>query len=466
MNRKLKADSRLYFVAGTLGVILGATQAIRGGAIALILFGLMAAGLLFAQIIRRPRIGLYLAVFFFMFDSRSLPLSGPFNFSPSNLLLIFTLAALLLRWLHRHSRGMNVSPAHIDKASLFLGSGLILAAVLSLFVAIYPEIALRLIITLTGNLIVLFAVQALVTSTVEMERLVKVYIAGATVCALLGIIQALAAKFAGVEFGRVMWALGGGPGNPVTILSIPRVTSTWLDPNIYGLFLVPAVSFIWGVSLKGWARFLIVVILLAGLAVSFSRTAWISTATAVTATLTLYWLTSRISKLSSTPVIGLRALFLSLIGLALAVAVPWRHIWDMLASLNPAAVEGRIDMSRIGLKYFYDSPVLGMGPGNFLPVSMAFTHNSYLSILIEYGLIGGLAWFCLLALTGWRGIKVLVRCRRPDVSRLTMVSLGAFVGLLIGGLSVEIQNNKLVWVVLGIITVLFREFVSRSREEI
>jgi O-antigen ligase len=373
---------------------------------------------------------------------------------------------LLLRWLHPYTTAINVPPAHIDKTSLFLGSGLILAAVLSLFVAIYPEITMRLIITLIGNLLVLFAVQALVTKRMEIERLLKVYIAGATVCALLGITQALVAKFVGFEFGRVMWALGGGPGNPVTILSIPRVTSTWLDPNIYGLFLVPAVSFIWGVSLKGWARFLILVILIAGLAVSFSRTAWLSTVTAVTATLTLYWLAPRLGKLPSTPVTGLRASFLFLIGLALAAAVPWRHIWDILVLLNPAAVEGRIDMSRIGLRYFYHSPILGMGPGNFLPVSMAFTHNSYLSILIEYGLIGGLAWFSLLALTGWRGIKVLVRCRRPALSRLTMVSLGAFAGLLVGGLSVEIQNDKFVWVVLGIITVLFREFVSRSGEEI
>lgn len=215
-----------------------------------------------------------------MFDSQSLPVPGPITLSPSNLLLVLTLAAISLRGLFARDGHRDLALAQIDKPSLLAGGGLLVAAFFTLFVAQFPDIVLRIMVTLVGGLLVLLLTQALVTRTAELEALLKVYTWGATICAAFGIIQGLLARFAGVQYGRLMWALGGGPA-PIIGLDIPRVAATWNDPNSFGVFLAPAVALALGLPIRGRVKGLLTGGLLSGIALSYSRTAWISTAVAI-----------------------------------------------------------------------------------------------------------------------------------------------------------------------------------------
>jgi len=401
-------------------------------------------------IIKKPQAGLYLVVVSFMFDSRNIP--GPINISVSNVLLILTLIGVILAW-HLSSRRSQIRLSKKpDKSSLLLGGGLLLGAVFSLLVAAYPDIVLRSIVTVIGGLILLLVTQILTTRDIDIERLLKIYTFGAVICALFGVIQSFLARFVDLQYGEIMWALGG-PHN-LRLLRFPRVTSTWLDPNIFGLFLIPAVIFSLIIPSKYWVKALLSAVLLGGIAVSYSRTAWISAAFSVVVSIGFYWLSRSYRKSGHPSTIGFRVWILLLIGLILVLSLPLEKFWDELININPDSYEGRLEMTHAGLKVYLESPIWGVGPGNLMKTKGAFTHNSYLGVLIEYGLIGGLAWFSLLFLTLWRGVKNIFRYTTPRLRKLSISLLSAFAGLLVGGLSIEIQNAKFLWFIIAIITIL------------
>lgn len=423
----------------------------------ILLVVLLVVGFIFAYIARRPHIGLYLAVASFMLDSRGIPIPAPITLSLSNIFLIFTLMAVLLRWSHYRNR-------NVDKVSFLLGSGLLVAAFPSLFVAQFPGTVLRLMVTIIGGLIVLFLTQVLTTCSSDLARLVKVYIVGAVICALLGVIQALLVRFAGVHYGRVLWYLAGSGTGPIE-LSWPRVASTWLNPDSFGVFLVPAVPLVWGVFTRGWKRYLLVAILLSGMALSYVRSAWIATAVAVSVTIGVRWLSRKWDKRAGAPAMVIWLYLLLFIVVILIFAAVRMRIWDRLLSMNTEAFEKRIQMSLVGWRYFLASPLTGVGPGNEWLVLAIQTHNSYLDVLVEYGLVGGLAWFSLLVLTAWRGLKAAFRCVKLETWRLSVAYLGAFVGALTGGMAMGIQNNKFFWLMIAIITTLATQFSMAAQSE-
>lgn len=51
---------------------------------------------------------------------------------------------------------------------------------------------------------------------------------------------------------------------------------------------------------------------------------------------------------------------------------------------------GRVDLYALAINAFYDHPIFGIGIGNFIPYTHAYTsvHNTYLQVLCEQGIIG------------------------------------------------------------------------------
>jgi O-antigen ligase/polysaccharide polymerase Wzy-like membrane protein len=426
-----------------VGITLGRGNLI----IPLALIALVGAAVLFRFMMGYPPLGLYLAVMFLMFDSRNVP--GPVNVSPSNVLLVMTLVAALLNWFGARHQAARINPARIDKVTLVSSTGLLIAAFLSLVAAQFPLTVIRLTITILGALLILWLTQFVITDADRIKQLIEAYIWGAVICSVIGIVQALLAIFAGVYLGIIYTYVG------TIMLDLPRVASTWLDPNIFGLYLMPAVPLAWGIPMKQWQKTIVLVLLLVGIGLSYSRTAWVSTAISAW----IIWVVSIVRpsrQFSGSFSIPLRW-FLVFIVTIMWTAVGLRlGLWDALVDLNRDAFEGRIDMSLAGLKYFESSPLFGIGVGNFLLLSDLFTHNSYLSVLIEYGLIGGLAWFSLLTVTAWRGLKLALQPYRFGLRPLGVVCFSAFSGLLIGGTAIEIENDKFVWLSIALVTILSR----------
>ena len=150
----------------------------------------------------------------------------------------------------------------------------------------------------------------------------------------------------------------------------------------------------------------------------------------------------------------------------IAFIAPWSNIWERLVGLNLLAFKERIEMTLIGLEYFLKSPYLGIGLGNLLPLSGIFTHNCYISVLIEYGIIGGLCWFFLLVRTILIGIKNISQSINKELRCFSITSLAALSGLIVGGLSVEIQNTKFKWLIIAVISVLNRQKFVKSKSSL
>jgi O-antigen ligase len=136
--------------------------------------------------------------------------------------------------------------------------------------------------------------------------------------------------------------------------------------------------------------------------------------------------------------------------------LPLGQIWEQLLLWNTASFYGRIDMSQIGWKFFRTSPMWGIGPGNLLLVAGVFTHNSHLGILIEYGIIGATAWAGLLLVTIKCGFIGYTRTLNNNERKLAIAALATLIGLLTGGLAIELQNNKFVWLVFAVLIILGR----------
>ena len=401
---------------------------------------------LFMLVMHKPQIGFYLSVLSFMLDSQTIP--GPMNLSVSNVLLVVTLVAICIRRVTASRTPSNREFGRVDKPTLLLGGCLLVAALLSLFVAQFPETVLRMMVTLMGGLTVLYLTQVLSPDLSRVVKIVKFYVWGAVVCAGLGVLQSL---LAGLDI--YSWGINYSEVGRFS-LPLPRVTSTWLDPNIFGLFLLPAIFYALAVLTGKVTRLVVVTILLSGVALSYSRTAW----TSVVIGLLVYWgaglLSSKSSRPRSLPHAALRGYLAVLVPLGVGLIV-WRAgIWEWLVDLNRESVDLRVDLNLVAWRYFQSSPIFGIGPGNFWEIFNTISHNSFLAVLVEYGLVGGLAWCVMLGITTWRAMKIIFGRVDEALKRLMLCSVGAFVGLLAGGLAIEIQNAKFVWLTLAMITAL------------
>ena len=431
------------------GVFLGMADTTA----AIVLFSFMAFLVLFSIVWNNPRTGLYLAIVMLMFDSQSIP--GPISISASNVLLIITFIALVGRWLTSRRDPTRLKVGRVDTLTIILGCSLLFAAALSLYVAKYNDPVLRQSITIVGGLTVVFLTHVLSTDGSDVYRLAYAYIWGAMICAVLGILQSILAAFSDVTLGVVYPFVGS------TTLTLPRVASTWLDPNVYGLYLLPAFPLALLLITRGWVKWPMLAVLAFGLFVSYSRTSWLGAALSVIVVFTFLISRSAGRRLPLKTVI-LRWMIL-LAGYAAAILIAVRlGLWERLLDLNRDSFDNRFVQSLLGLQYYLNSPLVGIGPGNLLVESGVFTHNSYLSVLIGYGLIGALAWFALLITTGWRGLVFVFKCNQPCLWRVGLAAMGAFSGLLVGGLAIEIENDKFTWFVIALMPLLAQRFLRGS----
>jgi O-antigen ligase len=123
----------------------------------------------------------------------------------------------------------------------------------------------------------------------------------------------------------------------------------------------------------------------------------------------------------------------------------------------------RVEMTRDSWRIFLDHPVLGTGFGTLQHVFPKYetlydglivnhSHDDYVELLADAGIVGGLlgAWF--LVLLFWRGAKSLKESRSPLDLALHIGALAACVGLLVHSFSdfnLHIPANALIFLLLA-----------------
>lgn len=192
-----------------------------------------------------------------------------------------------------------------------------------------------------------------------------------------------------------------------------RAMGTFKDPNVFSTFIVlPFVMIIQGFFLGTHKRPVIagvaLLIITAGLFLSFSRGAWAVSVGAVGLCLALSFLTA------PAPRIRRRIVLMGLLGLALAVILilialqfeAIRATFEVRASLNQDydhGETGRFGNQRRSIPLLLDLPN-GFGPTLFRDYFPEDPHNTFLNAFSSYGWLGGISYLALIFATmiaGW-----------------------------------------------------------------
>ncbi len=151
---------------------------------------------------------------------------------------------------------------------------------------------------------------------------------------------------------------------------------------------------------------------------------------------------------------------------------------------------GRIYEWKVGWKMFLDSPIVGVGPGNF-PYRFAefegtmrwyrrslagrVAHSAYLTLLPELGLVG--LWLvAAMVIGGCRGMVLVRRLARRSVTALSRDSLrfstslslaleGALIGFLVSSAFISSLYYPSLWVLLGFMEALRQQAIARETGE-
>lgn len=119
-----------------------------------------------------------------------------------------------------------------------------------------------------------------------------------------------------------------------------------------------------------------------------------------------------------------------------------------------ASTEERYEAWATGIQMFRDSPLFGVGHGQFVEHHYLTAHNSYILALAELGLIGMFLWGAVLYLTVKIPLAALIRYHAREEARVARVwalaLLAAFGGLLVGIFFLSFAWHLIFWAYVGL----------------
>jgi hypothetical protein len=235
-----------------------------------------------------------------------------------------------------------------------------------------------------------------------------------------------------------------------------RASGTFKDPNVFGPYLILGALYYIQILILGRTRHVVatlaaLLVVVAGIFLSFSRGAWGAFAVASLLTVVLAFL--------STPHHRIRRRIIVMAVLAAAAAV-----LALMVLLSIDSVR-ELFLQRFALTQDYDTgatgrfgnqlraiPMLmerlnGFGPVRFRLIFDLDSHNSYLGSFSSYGWLGGGCFFLLVGLTSFIGFR-LVLARSP-FQRVAQVVWPALFVILAQGIQIDIDHWRHLYLMFG-----------------
>jgi putative inorganic carbon (HCO3(-)) transporter len=290
-----------------------------------------------------------------------------------------------------------------------------------------------------GLLVLLAAFVAVVDFCRDWERirwLLRVFVLGVTLNAVVSIVAGLLAELAGVEIPAINEPYQGD-----------RLTGLLVDPNAFGglvgvALVLHAVTALGRTPLlTGPASWLASVTLPAAIVLTFSRSSWLGLAAGLAVLLLLrpracVRLVSRLT--------GPLLLLTPLLAVLLMEVEPDAA---ELAS-RPQEVDSRVAIGLDAIPEITENPLFGMGLGAYLAKYNIIVHNTTLWFLTELGVVGLLA-FVGFVVAFFAKLLAADRIASPDRRPLLLALLAAH-GVMIGiSIGIEALYQRYWWLVLG-----------------
>ena len=249
------------------------------------------------------------------------------------------------------------------------------------------------------------------------------------------------------------------PGAYDLLTRYDRAKALFLDPNVYGPFLILPAAYAAQRLLLGGRRGLIlngliVMALLVGVFVSFSRAAWASLAAAMLIVFVLSFLLEADGRKK------VRMLILALIGAGcIVVAIGGLLSIPTVSALfseratvaedYDSGATGRFGRQGYAFGLALDHP-LGIGPGQFAHLRVKEEpHDTFVTVLHVYGWGGGFCFYGLLLLTLSRAVKGLVP-RSPN-RRMLIPLIATYVPLVVEAGIIDIDHWRHLFLIIGLI---------------
>jgi hypothetical protein len=220
-----------------------------------------------------------------------------------------------------------------------------------------------------------------------------------------------------------------GLGYYFTLYDNSRASGPFKDPNVFGPFLVlPIIWLTQDILLKRGAGLLrslpLILIMLLGLLLSFSRGAWGAAAASIAMLVALTFLTTssaaqrqRIVMISALGLSGLVAF------MAIALSIPAiRDIFLLRASLNQdydLGELGRFGAQARSIPMLLERP-FGFGPLRYDAIFPAAPHEVYINAFASYGWLGGLSFVAFTGITLYIGCRLVFQRSRVQTEALAI----------------------------------------------
>ncbi|MBJ7578170.1 O-antigen ligase family protein [Devosia sp. MC532] len=244
--------------------------------------------------------------------------------------------------------------------------------------------------------------------------------------------------------------------NADMFLRYDRAKAMFKDPNVYGPFLVlPAMMVLRELFFQRKGQLVsgaIVLLIMLGVFVSFSRAAWGHFAASAFLVFVLCFL------LEAKARIQVRMLTIAIIGSILVVvmlagllSVPEVREFFELRTMSQdydTGESGRFGRQGYAFDLALDHP-LGLGPTEFTYLEISEQpHNTYVTVLHGYGWGGGLIYYFLVALTFWRG---LIGLRDRERRGLLIPVFAVFIPLALQSAIIDTDHWRHYFLVVGLI---------------
>lgn len=424
---------------------------LAAGAVAVALdtkvFAVAAAGGVFllslVYVWRDPKLGLYLAVITFSLDALGrLPLTDAFPVTLYQVaIVVVVLSALNARRTGQLALSWKRTPVDLP----------LLLFVSLAFASVWFAPSLRTALVMFGSLVsavVLFYLITMMVDTPEEARRLLLWFL--TIAAVLAVV-AITERVTGISIA------GNVSKSQVTGI---RVRGSFKDPNMFGMMMMMAL--VMGTALiKGESSRMRVglaaggAVVLAALALSFSRGAWVAAIVAVIAVVLAY------------PGDRAKRVVPLVVTLVLAGSIAMAALPDMFVQKKVLQVTqdksamARVYMAEAGTNIVQQNP-LGVGIGGFPSIFPSFrvgtvkpslirSHIAYLTILVELGIPGLLLFLWILwrfAISAWPDIR---KGRKGLAARVQLAACGAALGILVQALTYSVELSKQLWFSLGIL---------------
>jgi hypothetical protein len=235
-----------------------------------------------------------------------------------------------------------------------------------------------------------------------------------------------------------------------------RVSATFKDPNVYGPFLVfPILLLIIGFMTRGVRPIGLIVLLalLGGLFLSFSRGAWMHFAVSAAVAVTLLFAATPDPRMRKR--IVLFALGATLAAVLVVVALSSIDSVREMLFVRAKAIQpydvgpgGRFWFQQLALSQILEHPN-GLGPFEFARIFGGQQHDVYMQGFLVYGWLGGAAYLTLVLVTLAIGIRTTLIATLWQY--YLIAAYAAFVGEVCEGFIVDTDHWRHFFLLLGLI---------------